>query len=153
MLFDAPQQEHHGSKIRRYIITAVAAIILAFIFLWFWPGNLRYYKEKDTVRHFLNEVASGNMRQAYQAWRPEASYSFKDFLDDWGPNGYYGPVRSFRIEKTVRRSDSNYLDVIVQVSPEKTFQGTDDGKPDTSHEVDIGVRFGDQKMSFPPPAL
>jgi hypothetical protein len=148
LLFDAPQQEHRASKIRRYIITGAVFVALVIGTSWYF---LRYYKEKDTVRHFLSEVAAGDMQQAYQTWRPEASYSFKDFMEDWGPNGYYGPVRSFRVEKTVRRSDSNYIDVIVQVSPQKDFSGG--AAPDTSKEVDIGVRFSDQKMSFPPPSL
>ncbi len=148
MLFDAPQQEQHSSKVRRYIITGAVFVALVVGTSWYF---LRYYKEKDTVRHFLSEVAAGDMQQAYQSWKPEASYSFKDFLDDWGANGYYGPVRSFRVEKTVRRSDSNYVDVIVEVSPQKKFSS--DGGPDNSKEVDIGVRLSDQRMSFPPPAL
>lgn len=155
MLFDAPQQEQHGPKLRRYIITAIAAVILAFIFIWFWPGNLRYYKEKNTVRAFLSLVAAGNMQRAYQTWKPSASYSFKDFLDDWGPNGYYGPVLSFHIEREVRRSGgSNGLDVVVQVSPSKPFPSDDDAAGQSKiKEVDLFVRFSDQKMSFPPPAL
>lgn len=150
MLFDAPQQEQHASKVRRYIVTC--AVFLALIVGTSWY-LLRYYKEKDTVRRFLGEVAAGNMQQAYQTWQPEGSYSFKDFLDDWGPNGYYGPVRSFRVEKTVRRSNSNYVDVIVEVSGVKPFPGGDAAEQNGIHEVDIGVRFSDQKMSFPPTAL
>lgn len=155
MLFDAPQQERQGSKVRRYIITAVAAIILAFIFLWFWPGNLRYYKEKDTVRGFLNDVAAGNMQRAYQAWKPSASYSFKDFLDDWGPNGYYGPVLSYRIDREVRRGGgSNGVDVIVEVSPNKPFPSDDNAAEQSkTKEIDLFVRFSDRSLSFPPPAL
>ncbi len=150
MLFDSPPAEQHRSKVRRYIITVVVFLALAIGTSWYF---LRYYKEKDTVRHFLNDVVAGNMQQAYQAWKPEASYSFKDFLDDWGPNGYYGPVRSYKIEKTVRRSDSNYVDVIVEVSSVKPFPGGDAASNSQIHEVDIGVRLSDQRMSFPPPAL
>jgi hypothetical protein len=150
LLFDAPQQEHRASKLRRYIITGAVFLALVIGTSWYF---LRYYKEKDTVRRFLSEVAAGNMQQAYQTWQPEASYSFKDFLDDWGAGGYYGPVRSFRVEKTVRRSNSNYVDVIVEVSPQKDFSSAGGPAPDSSHEVDIGVRLSDQKMSFPPPAM
>ncbi len=155
MLFDAPQQELHPSKVRRYIITAVVAVILAFVFLWFWPGNLRYYKEKDTVRLFLNEVSAGNMQRAYQIWKPSASYSFKDFLDDWGPNGYYGPVRSYHVEREVRRGGgSNGLDVIVEVSPDKPFPFDGSAaEQNKTKEIDLFVRFSDKSLSFPPPAL
>jgi hypothetical protein len=150
LLFDAPQQEQHASKIRRYIITGAVFLALVIGTSWYF---LRYYKEKDTARRFLSEVAAGNMQQAYQTWKPEASYSFKDFLDDWGPSGYYGPVRSFKVEKTVRRNNSNYVDVIVDVSPQKDFSADGGPAPGSLHEVDIGVRLSDQKMSFPPPAL
>jgi hypothetical protein len=150
LLFDSPPAEQHRSKVRRYIITIVVFLALVIGTSWYF---LRYYKEKDTVRHFLNDVVAGNMQQAYQDWNPEASYSFKDFLDDWGPNGYYGPVRSYKIEKTVRRSNSNYVDVIVEVSPVKPFPGGDADANSQIHEVDIGVRLSDQRMSFPPPAL
>jgi hypothetical protein len=155
VLFDAPQQEQQGSKIRRYIITGVAAIVIAFLLIWYWPGNLRYYKEKDTVRRFLNDVSSGNMQQAYQIWKPSKSYSFKDFMDDWGPNGYYGPVGSYRIERETRRSGgSNGLDVIVEVSPSKTFPSDDDAVGQSRiKEIDLWVQFSDHSMSFPPPSL
>lgn len=149
MLFDAPQ-EVHRSKLRRFVISIIVFLVLLAGTSWYL---LRYYKEKDTVRRFLDEVAAGNMQQAYQAWKPETSYSFKDFLDDWGPSGYYGPVRSFKVERTVRRHNSNYVDVIVEVSPSKTYPGGDADTDNRTHEVDIGVRLSDQKMSFPPPAL
>jgi hypothetical protein len=150
LLFDGAQQEQHGSKLRRYIITIAVFLALVIGTSWYF---LRYYREKDTVRRFLNDVAAGNMQQAYQTWQPEKSYSFTDFLDDWGPGGYYGPVRSYRVEKTVRRSNSNYVDVIVDVSPVKPFPPGDASANNQIHEVDIGVRLSDQKMSFPPPAL
>lgn len=150
MLFDAPPEEQHKSKIRRYIITIVVFIALVVGTTWYF---LRYYQEKDTVRHFLDDVAAGNMQEAYHIWQPSASYSFKDFLQDWGPSGYYGPVRSFHIERTERRKDSNYVDVIVQVSPYKPFPSDDADKQSKTQEVDLGVRLSDQSISFPPPAL
>jgi hypothetical protein len=155
LLFDSPQEEHHASKIRRYIITGVAAVVLAFLSLWYWPGNLRYYKEKDTVRQFLGAVTEGNMQQAYQIWKPSPSYSFKDFLEDWGPDGYYGPVRSYHIERETRRSGgSNGLDVIVEVSPSKPFPSDDDAAGQSKiKEIDLWVQFSDHSMSFPPPSL
>jgi hypothetical protein len=151
LLFDAPQEEHHASKIRRYIITAVVFLALIFGTTWYF---LRYYKEKDTVRHFLNEVAAGNMQQAYQIWKPSASYSFKDFMEDWGPNGYYGPVRSYEIERTTRRKDSTGVDVIVEVSPDKPYPADNDAAEQSKiKEIDLWVQLSDQSMSFPPPAL
>jgi hypothetical protein len=151
LLFDAPQEEQHASKVRRYIITGLVFLALVTGTSWYF---LRYYKEKDTVRHFLDEVAAGNMQEAYQIWKPSTSYSFKDFLDDWGPNGYYGPVRSYRIEHTTRRKDSNGVDIIVQVSPYKPFPSDSDAAAQNkTKEIDIWVQISDHSMSFPPPAL
>ncbi len=151
MLFDAPQQEHHASKVRRYIITIVVFLALVLGTSWYF---LRYYKQKDTVRHFLDEVATGNMQEAYHIWKPSASYSFKDFLEDWGPNGYYGPVRSYHIERTTRRKNSNGVDVIVEVSPYKPFPSDDNAaEQSNTKEIDLFVQFSDESLSFPPPAL
>jgi len=151
LLFDVPQQEQRASKIRRYVIMVVVFIALIAGATWYL---LRYYQEKDTVRHFLNEVAAGNMQEAYKVWKPSPSYSFNDFLQDWGPNGYYGPVRSYHIERTTRRSDSNGVDVIVEVSSDKTFPSSGDAAGQNEvKEVDLGVRLSDQSISFPPPAL
>lgn len=150
LLFDTPQAEHRSSKIRRYVITAIVFVAIVFGTTWYL---LRYYKEKDAVREFLSEVAAGKMQQAYQTWKPSASYSFKDFMEDWGPTGYYGPVRTYRIERTTRRSDSNYLDVIVEVSPYKPYPTDDPAKQRKTQEVDIGVRLSDHQLSLPPPAL
>ncbi|MGH9716826.1 MAG: hypothetical protein ACRD4R_08905 [Candidatus Acidiferrales bacterium] len=151
MLFDTPQKEQRGSKIRRYVIMIVIFVVLVIGASWYM---LRYYKQKDTVRHFLNEVAAGNMQEAYKIWKPSSSYSFKDFLEDWGSNGYYGPVRSYHIERTVRRNDSNGVDVIVEVSPYKPFPSDGDAAEQSgTKEIDLGVRFSDESISFPPPAL
>jgi len=151
LLFDTPQTEQHSSKLRRYVIMVLVFIALVAGASWYL---LRYYHEKDTVRHFLNEVSAGNMQQAYKIWKPTGSYSFKDFLQDWGPNGYYGPVRSYHIERATRRSNSNAVDVIVEVSPEKQFpSGSDASEQNQVKEVDLGVRLSDQSLSFPPPAL
>jgi hypothetical protein len=149
LLFDTPE-EQHKSKVRRYIITIIVFLALVIGTSWYF---LRYYKEKDTVRHFLNEVAAGNMQEAYHIWQPSSSYAFKDFLADWGPNGYYGPVRSYHVEHATRRKDSNYVDIIVQVSPYKPFPSDDSAEQSKTQEVDLGVRLSDQSLSFPPPAL
>ena len=36
-------------------------------------------------------------------WSPSESYSLKDFEGDWGPDGYYGPVKSFNVTGTTGR--------------------------------------------------
>ena len=59
----------------------------------------RYYPEKRAAEHFFDALVAGDANTAYQIWKPGASYEMKDFLADWGPEGYYGPVKSYKIMK------------------------------------------------------
>ena len=135
------------SKLRRRLIMAAVFIALGSAGLW-WV--LRYHTEKVTIHHFLSAVAAGDLQRAYQIWKPAPSYSFKDFQDDWGPNGYYGPVKSFNVKDTDHPSQCSCVDVIVQVSPYQPFPEKDDFvKQAKTKELKIRVEYGDQSMSFP----
>jgi len=116
-LFDGTE-EHPPSKVRRYIITGLTFVILVVLGCWYL---LRFHQETTTVKNFLSTVASGNFDLAYQMWKPAPSFSFKDFMEDWGPNSYYGPVKSFHIESAEEMkhgSDSpSGVIVTVEVSP------------------------------------
>jgi len=135
------------SKLKRRLIMAAVFIALGSAGLW-WV--LRYHTEKVTIHHFLSAVAAGDLQRAYQIWKPAPSYSFKDFQDDWGPNGYYGPVKSFNVKDTDHPSQCSCVDVIVQVSPYQPFPEKDDFvKQAKTKEFKIRVEYGDQSMSFP----
>lgn len=149
-LFDSTD-EHPPSKIRRYIITAVAGIIVAFIFLWYWPGNLRFYKERGVVDHFMNAVTAGDLQKAYQIWKPSGSYEYKDFLEDWGPHGYYGPIHSFRIDSTEGVEKSPNAAIVVDLSPYSPYPGqSDEAKQARTQKVTLWVDPKDDSISFPP---
>ncbi|MFZ3200185.1 MAG: hypothetical protein WA175_03435 [Candidatus Acidiferrales bacterium] len=147
-VFDLPL-EHPMSKRRRYALIALAFIVLGAGGLWYL---LRFHTERITVRHFMDAVIAGNMEQAYQIWQPSASYSFQDFLNDWGPNGYYGPVRSFRIEQSeAPKGGGSSVIVKILVSPDQSFPA-DDNAPGQNNvkEVELWVDIKDQSISFPP---
>jgi hypothetical protein len=137
--------EHPASKLRRYLITTVVFILLVAFGIW-WM--LRYHQEKLTVRHFLDAVVAGKMDDAYKMWKPAPSYTYKDFVDDWGPNGYYGPVKSYHYEDAEKpaKSESGVI-IVFEVSPDATFPSGGDSK---TKEVRVWVAFADQSMSFPP---
>jgi len=127
----------------------MAAVFIALGSAGLW-WVLRYHTEKVTIHHFLSAVAAGDLQRAYQIWKPAPSYSFKDFQDDWGPNGYYGPVKSFNVKDTDHPSQCSCVDVIVQVSPYQPFPEKDDFvKQAKTKEFKIRVEYGDQSMSFP----
>ncbi len=147
-LFDSTD-EHPHSKLRRYIITTVVFIVLIAGSIW-WL--LRFHQEKVTARNFLNAVVAGNMEEAYRIWKPAPSYTMKDFLDDWGPNGYYGPVRSYHYEESDRlpHAGSGVL-IVVDVSPYSPYPDANDAiKQNKSKEVRLVVELSDQSISFPP---
>ena len=80
-----------------------------------------------------------------------ATYTFKDFLEDWGPDGYYGPVSSYHYEdaelaeKRLRRT---YRGRSKPLSP---FPAANDSvKQNKTKEVRLIVEFSDQSIAFQP---
>jgi len=146
-LFDAVEESKH-SKRRRRVILAIVSVAFVAAGLW-WI--LRYHTERVTILHFMNAIIAGNMQQAYQIWKPSQSYSFKDFQDDWGPNGYYGPIKSFRVTKTERLHESSGVEIRIKLSPYQSFPDDDDvAKQNKTKEVTLWVEFSNQSISFPP---
>lgn len=140
--------EHPPSRLRRYIITAAIFVGLLVFGVW-WL--LRFHAEKMTVKHFLDTVAAGNMEDAYKIWKPLPSYSYKDFMEDWGPNGYYGPIKSSHFEDAERPKAGSGVIIVCEVSPLSPFPPTDDSvKQARTKEIRIWVESKDQSMSFPP---
>jgi len=126
---------------------AAVFLVLGSVGLW-WL--LRYHTEKVTIHHFLTAVASGEMQRAYQLWKPVPSYSFDRFMEDWGPDGYYGPVKSFNVKDTDHPKACACVDVIVQVSPFQPFPQKDDFvKQAKTKEFRLRVEYKDQSIGFP----
>jgi hypothetical protein len=97
--------------IARYIILAVAVILVAVVaayFLWDYP-------EERAVTQFLTAVESGDYQMAYRLWQPSQSYSFNDFMNDWGPKGDYGKIRQFEILDSTSTT-SETVTVIVSIN-------------------------------------
>lgn len=146
-LFDSTD-EHPPSKIRRYIITIAAGVLIIAGGVW-WVS--RFHAEKHTVRIFMGAVAAGNLQEAYKIWKPEPSYSFKDFQDDWGESGYYGPIHSYEIKDADHLHGASAAAVIVDVSPYSPFPDEHDvAKQSKTKEIKLWVQFKDQSISFPP---
>jgi hypothetical protein len=70
------------------IPTAVGIVFIVIIVLVYKFAN---YRQEGAVTEFLSEIRSEHPETAYSKWDVEAggSYTLKDFLDDWGPNGYH----------------------------------------------------------------
>ncbi len=147
-LLDATE-EHPPSKALRYVITALVFLGLIGGTVW-WM--LRFHAEKVTIHHFMEAVVSGNMQRAYQIWQPAASYTFDDFVkQDWGPDGYYGPVKSYHIKKAeMPRGGASSAEITLEISPYAPFPESDPIKASKTKEIVLWVNLKNQSISFPP---
>lgn len=142
------------SKVRRYIILAVVAVVGVYLISMLVSHEMLLRSQEQVVENFLNTVAAGNMQQAYQLWQPTSSYSLKDFEDDWGPDGYYGPIKSFKIDSAYepRRSTSDVA-VRVLLSPYQPFPKSDTIEQNRTKSVTIWVNRSTRSLSTGPPAM
>ena len=146
-LLDAQPEQPH-SKTLRYAVTGIAAFMLLTFALWYYV--LRYLPEKRAVSNFMDAVAAEQFEDAYKIWKPQSSYTYDRFLGDWGPKGFYGPVKSYHIETARSASGSSGTVVLVQISPEPTFPDEKDAKSSSTRVVALWVEGKDMSFSFPP---
>jgi hypothetical protein len=63
------------------------ALVLIFI------GGIAYkfanFREERSVREFIGQLQNGQYDTAYKEWDSDGRYTMKDFLQDWGKDGYY----------------------------------------------------------------
>lgn len=145
-LLDPPPVKPEKSRAMAFTVAAVTVAVI--VVLWF---VFRYYPEKRAAERFFAALAAGNTDLAYQLWKPTLSYSMKDFLADWGPEGYYGPVKSYEILKSCAPAGSNTVDVSVAVSPFSPMpQPGDAEKSRKTKVVSVWVVTSDKSLSFPP---
>ena len=80
-------------QVGRYMLVALALILVS------GAGyvGLRNFPEEQAISRFLTTLEQGNYREAYRLWQPSPSYSYGDFLHDWGEQGDYGKIRTFKI--------------------------------------------------------
>jgi hypothetical protein len=128
-----------------------AATIVALAALLFL--SLRFHTEKSTVNHFFAQVTAGDFQSAYRTWKPSSSYSFTDFMGDWGPKGEYGPVKSFELRSARRPGNASGVVVTVAVSSYAPFPEEIDPKSRTNKEIRLWIESSDQSMSYAPEVL
>jgi hypothetical protein len=126
-----------------------AIVIIAVVGLWY---TFRFYPEKKTAEQFFNAVVAGDMTSAYNLWQPGSSYRMQDFVADWGPTGYYGPVKSYEIMKVRSpRGTTTSVEVRVAISPFTPMPGANDPeKSQKTKVVSVWIDAKDKSFSFPP---
>jgi hypothetical protein len=147
-LLDTRPQEPH-SKTLRYAVTGVAAFILLSFALWFFV--LRFLPEKRVATTFMDAVVAEKFEDAYKIWKASSSYTYDRFLGDWGTKGYYGPIKSYQIERITSPPGSNGgTAVLFQISPESPFPDENDPKSSRTRKVALRIEGKDMSFSFPP---
>ncbi len=145
-LLDPPVDKPQKSRAMGFTIVALAVALVVIFYFAF-----RYYPEKRAVEHFFDALLAGNTDTAYQIWKPGASYEMKDFMADWGPNGYYGPVKSYKILKASAPLKANAVAVRVAFSPFASMPDASDAEKSRKTRVlSIWVLTKDKSFSFPP---
>jgi len=140
------------SKSRPMAFTIAAIALMAAVALW-WA--FRFYPEKRAVEHFFDALVAGDTATAYRLWKPKPSYKMEDFLTDWGPNGYFGPVKSYRIKGAASpHGATNAVEIAVAISPYSPMPSpTDPAEAEKSRKtrtVGIWVVTEDKSLTFPP---
>lgn len=147
-LLDIKPEESHSKRLV-FAIGGVALVLLAGFLFWFVV--LRFHTEERTVERFLNAVVAGNFQQAYQIWNPNGtSYTYQDFLGDFGKQGYYGPIGSYHIVSATAPSNSNAVAIVVEVSPYRPFPANNDPKSGRDKQISLWVDRVNESISFPP---
>ena len=67
--------------------------------------QFRNYREESRSKLFFDHLRSRRYEQAYEVWgctaaTPCRSYSFKMFLDDWGPKSEHADLSKMQVVKT-----------------------------------------------------
>src|SRR6266481_2943541 len=145
-LLEPPVEKPQKSRVMAFTIAALAFTLA--VVLWF---TFRYYPEKRAATHFFDALVAGDTNKAYELWKPSETYRLSDFTADWGPGGYYGPVKSYKIvgAKAPRKSDS--IEVDVAISPFSPMPEASDGeKSRKTRVVPLWILPSDKSISFPP---
>jgi hypothetical protein len=146
-LIDPPAYKPDRSRAMAFTVAALA--VVAIVALWY---TFRYYPEKKATEHFFDTLVAGDTAQAYQLWKPGPTYAMKDFLADWGPQGYYGPVKSYHILHAKAPSGSNAVAISIEVSPYSPMpEISDTEKSRKTKLVEVWVLASDKSFSFPVP--
>jgi hypothetical protein len=86
------------------------------------------------VKHFFQALEHQDYQKAYGIWKPVSSYSFKDFSQDWGPNGLQPQVKDFHITGSTERGTGVVVRVMVN----------------NGENLSLWVEKKDKSLSFPP---
>lgn len=125
-----PVDSKEGRR-RRLLVSSLAFVVLMAGYLLY---ELKNYPEERQAQRFFEALQRQDFQEAYRIWQPSDVYTFKDFMEDWGPNGLQGPVRRFWITGSTARGSG----VVVRVRVNRRLG------------IRLWVEKKDKSLSFPP---
>ena len=145
-LLEPPVEKPHKSHAMAITLGAIALLLVVVLYFTF-----RYYPEKKAAEHFFDALVAGESDRAYALWKPSTNYKMNDFLADWGPQGYYGPIKSYKVMGAKAPQKSTSVEVDIAISPFAPFPDSSDAdKSRKTKVVPLWVQPSDKSFSFPP---
>lgn len=88
--------------------------------LYFWFKN--FFEERQ-VRQFLSRLQENHYAEAYEHWgctveEPCSSYTYEDFLEDWGPDSPLGKVKSFHLGRSSELETGVIIEIEINGKPQ-----------------------------------
>jgi|SRR5215831_235469 len=104
-LFESQPYDPVQARKRRIRIVAISVIVLVCLIL---AWNFRYYAEERQVDKFFAALQKQDYETAYGIWfhdpgwkqHPQKypDYPFSSFMQDWGPGGQWGLIKSYHVD-------------------------------------------------------
>ena len=116
---------------RRLLVSSLAFVVLLAGYLLY---ELKNYPEERQALRFFEALQRQDFQEAYRIWQPSDFYTFKDFMEDWGPSSPQGPVRRFLITGSTARGSG----VVVRIQVNRRLG------------ISLWVEKKDKSLSFPP---
>jgi hypothetical protein len=80
-----PKSGMSGKQKMQIGVAIVVVVSLGSFLIWKFIN----YREESQVAHFVQDLSQGQYDQAYAMWDADDHYKMKDFLEDFGKDGYY----------------------------------------------------------------
>ncbi len=101
-------------------MTFVTLVVVAVSLVSFLVWKFINYREESQVTHFLQEIAGGRYDRAYASWDGDEHYKMKEFLEDFGKDGYY--ARNMQSPHVVTsRGQGGGVIVCVELNPARKY--------------------------------
>jgi hypothetical protein len=140
-------------KKRNRIIAIIAIVAVCAILGW----NFRHYPEEHAVDKFFAALQQQNYEQAYAIWNndpnwkqhPEkySNYPFGNFMQDWGPGGEWGIIKSYHVDGSAVPKGGNGTKFDVGSSGVVVVVTVNERVADKAH---IWVEKSDKTLGFSP---